>query len=219
MAYQQANLDAVMLGRSDNPEFGYVFVYGARSGFHIFEDTAGYTPPTGGTIHSGTTHKLKLNSLDADFTKWAICIETGPTSAVTANIGILNHHGGNLSTSGATGAISNSRALEIQRLSNIQIGQMHYQMVDTNSIQFDPSGTMKACPWVQIGSLYEDMRSWNTPSGTVTEAPTTACDSAGSNHPDVYVGMPIMRIGSAEASQAYTNGEVNLHVPTTTLQP
>lgn len=217
MAYQQSHLDAIMLGRSDNPEFGNVFVYGARSAFHIFEDTATYTPPTGGAIGSGTTHKLKLNSLDADFTKWAILIDTSPTSAVTANIGILNHHGGDLSTSGATGAISKSRALEIQQLSYIQIGQMHDQMVDTNSIQFDPSGVMKACPWVQIGSLYEDMSSWNTPSGYITEAPTTACDTTGSNHPAVYVGMPIMRMGATSSSQNYTNGEVNLHSVTTTI--
>lgn len=153
MAYQQAHLDAVMLGRSDNPEFGNVFVYGARSAFHIFEDKNAYTPPTGGAIGSGTTHKLKLNSLDADFTQWAILIDTTPTSPVTANIGILNHHGGSLSTSGATGAIAKSRALEIQQRAYLQIGQLHDQTVDTNSIQFDPSAVMATCPFVQIGSL------------------------------------------------------------------
>lgn len=213
MGYQQQHLDAVVLGRSDNPQFGNIFVYGARAAFHIFQDAVAYTPPTGGTIGSGTTHKLQINDLDADFTKWAVLIDNTPTSAVTVNIGILNHHGGDLSVSGTTGAIPNARAIEIQQQAYIAIGQLHDQTVDKDTIQIDTSSPLASCPIVQIGALYEDMAAWNNPGGTVAEANTTACDSAGISHPSVYVGMPVLRVGVTTQERPYTNGAVNLFVP------
>lgn len=195
----------------DNPEFGNIFVYGARSAFHIFDDKHPYTPPTGGTIGNGTTHKLIINSLDADFTKWAIFIDNTLTSPTTVNIGILNHNGGDLSLSNISRAIKSSSALEIQQTAYIQISQLHDQNVDKSSIHFTSPDVMISCPLIQVASLYADMASWNNKNGMIVESTKNSCDQSGRKKPDVYVGMPIMQLNSN--STRYTNGEANLFVP------
>ncbi len=82
MAYQQANTDALVLGRQDTAFVDAVFGIGLRSVIHVIDSPAAAGQP------GGTATKLSVGRLGSDGSKYALWISG---TGVTMQVGALTH--------------------------------------------------------------------------------------------------------------------------------
>lgn len=158
IAYQEAHLDTILLGRVDGIYLGDIFALAERAVIHL-ENTG-----------NGITSKAYISNLYADFAQYGIWIDnTSASSSIQVANATTQHNDFN---NGAT-PLANSAGLEVDSNSNIvQIGNWRTNLVQSSA--FNITGTSNLI-YAQ-SFLVNGYNSLNNGSGAISAVATSFVD-------------------------------------------
>lgn len=120
-AYTMANLDALKLGRVDNPFISGFFSIFARAGWRLYQNA------------SGAVSKLRAVNVDIDRCKLGIWIDNTVTSGITAQIDNFTHQG-------ETGLADSCALLIDGTSSDLAFGAFDTQLCNIHGIDINATG-------------------------------------------------------------------------------
>jgi hypothetical protein len=131
LAYQQSILNVITLGRVDSPMMDEIFGLGSNSLIQIVS-----TGSEGFNLPGGSTTKLQIGSIDADFTRYGLWVASGST---TFQIGRFEFQGQTSSATTPATALTGAVAVEVDGQAIGQISALQTQFTNASTILLNNS--------------------------------------------------------------------------------